>query len=148
VTDGNNCTATSAATVVTVDTMPTTPTIAGTTNGTGTQDQACPEQPLTLTATATGAASYQWYQDNNTLNGETASTYQATGVGTYYVTATNGTCTTPQSAGYVVQNPTPHSPFISAAGPTTFCQGGSVQLQSNSATGIQWYKNNVAIVGA
>jgi hypothetical protein len=139
VTDGNNCSATSSATVVTVDTMPTTPTISGTTNGTGTQDQACPEQPLTLTATSTGATSYQWYQDNNTLNGETSSTTIVTGVGTYYVTATNGTCTTPQSAGYVVQNPTPHSAFLMALGPTTFCAGGSVTLQSNSATGIQWY---------
>jgi hypothetical protein len=153
VTDGNNCSATSAPTVVQVDTMPTTPTISADTNGTGTQDQACPEQPLTLHANgATGATSYQWYQDNNTLNGQTASTYQATGVGTYYVTALNGTCTTPQSAGYVVQNPTPHSPFISAAGPTTFCQGGSVQLQSNSATGIQWYRDTgsgrVIIAGA
>jgi hypothetical protein len=152
VTDGNGCSAISAPTVVQVDTMPTTPTISAATNGTGTQDQACPEQPLTLTANATGATSYQWYQDNNTLNGETASTYQATGVGTYYVTATNGTCTTPQSAGYVVQNPTPHSAFLNAAGPTTFCAGGSVTLQSNSATGIQWYRDTgsgaVAIAGA
>src|SRR4029077_19148104 len=120
------------------------------TNGTGTQDQACPEQPLTLHANgATGATSYQWYQDNNTLNGETASTYQATGVGTYYVTALNGTCTTPQSAGYVVQNPTPHSPFVSIRGQAStttsiaICQGTSVILDSDSATGIHWWKDNV-----
>src|SRR5207248_2233923 len=117
--------------------------------------QACPEQPLTLHANgATGAASYQWYQDNNTLNGETASTYQATGVGTYYVTAINGTCTTPQSAGYVVHNPTPHSPFISfRSQPSTttsfaICQGSSQIIDSDSATGIQWYKDGVAILGA
>jgi hypothetical protein len=139
-TDGNGCTsAQSAPAVVTVNNPPPVPTIAGTTNGTGTQDQACPEQPLTLTATSAGATSFQWYQDNNTLNGQTASTYQATGVGTYYVTATVNGCTSAQSIGYVVQNPTPHSAFLNAAGPTTFCAGGSVQLQSNSATGIQWY---------
>jgi len=140
VTDGNGClSAMSAPAVVSVISPPPVPTIAGTTNGTGTQDQACPEQPLTLTATSAGATSFQWYQDNNTLNGETASTYQATGVGTYYVTATANGCTSAQSAGYVVQNPTPHSAFLNAAGPTTFCAGGSVTLQSNSATGIQWY---------
>jgi len=136
-----------------VDTLPPTPTISADTNGTGTQDQACPEQPLTLHANgATGATSYQWYQDNNTLNGETAATYQATGVGTYYVTATNGSCTTPQSAGYVVQNPTPHSPFISFRGQDSsvttlaICQGSSQIIDSDSATGIQWYKDGVAIV--
>jgi hypothetical protein len=139
-TDGNGCTsAQSAPAVVVVNSPPPVPTISATTNGTGTQDQACPEQPLTLTATSAGATSFQWYQANNTLNGETNATYQATGVGPYFVTATANGCTTVQSAGYAVQNPTPHAAFLTAAGPTTFCAGGSVQLQSNSATGIQWY---------
>ena len=152
VTDGNGCvSAMSAPAVVTVNSPPPVPTIAGTTNGTGTQDQACPEQPLTLTATSAGATSFQWYQDNNTLNGETASTYQATGVGTYYVTATVSGCTSAQSAGYVVQNPTPHSPFISFRGQDSsvttlnICQGSSQIIDSDSATGIQWYKDGVAI---
>ena len=83
VTNALSCaSAASTATTVTVDPPPPTPTISADTNGTGTQDQACPEQPLTLHANgATGATSYQWFQDNNTLNGETASTTQATGVG-------------------------------------------------------------------
>ena len=155
VTDGNGCvSAMSAAAVVVQNNPPPVPTIAGTTNGTGTQDQACPEQPLTLTATSAGATSFQWYQDNNTLNGETASTYQATGVGTYYVTATVNGCTSAQSAGYVVQNPTPHSPFISfrsqssATTSLAICQGTSQIIDSDSATGIQWYKDGVAIPGA
>jgi hypothetical protein len=153
VTDGNGCTSVqSAPAVVTVNNPPPTPTIAGTTNGTGTQDQACPEQPLTLTATSAGATSFQWYSNNDTLNGETNSTYQATGTATYFVTATVNGCVSAQSAGYVVQNPTPHTAFLDAAGPTTFCTGGSVQLQSNSATGIQWYRDTgsgpVAIAGA
>src|SRR5204863_2255171 len=56
-------------------------------------------------------------------------------------------CTPPQSAGYVVPNPTPHTPFVTPSGPTTFCQGGSVVLSSSSATGIQWYLNGNPIVG-
>src|SRR5205823_3454444 len=136
-----------ASTNATVNAMPTTPTITADTNGSGTQDQACPEQPLTLQANSTGATSYQWYSNNDTLNGETSSTYQATGTATYYVTAINGTCTTPQSAGYVVQNPTPHTPVVTPGGPTTFCEGGSVVLSSSSATGIQWYLNGNPIVG-
>lgn len=43
---------------------------------------------------------------------------------------------------------TPTIPTISAATATTFCQGGSVVLSSSSATGNQWYVDNVAISGA
>ena len=152
VTDGNGCvSAMSAPAVVTVNSPPPVPTIAGTTNGTGTQDQACPEQPLTLTATSAGATSFQWFQDNNTLNGETNATTTVTGVGTYFVTATVNGCTSAQSAGYVVQNPTPHAPFISFRNQNSsvttlaICQGSSQIIDSDSATGIQWYKDGVAI---
>ena len=143
-----------ASTSATVDALPTTPTITADTNGTGTQDQACPEQPLTLHANATGATSYQWFSNNDTINGATSSTYQATGAATYYVVAVNGSCTTAQSAGYVVQNPTPHSPFISfrnqdsSVTSLAICQGSSQIIDSDSATGIQWYKDGVAISGA
>jgi len=137
----------SASTTVSTCPVPPTPTISATTNATGTQDQACPEQPLTLTATSAGATSFQWYNNNDLVEGATSATYQATGAATYYVTATNVCGTTVQSAGYVVQNPTPHAPVITASG-TMICTGGSVLLSSSSATGIQWYKDNVAIVGA
>ncbi|HJQ22516.1 MAG TPA: HYR domain-containing protein [Blastocatellia bacterium] len=140
---------------ITVDAMPPTPTITGDTNGTGTQDQACPEQPLTLHANgATGATSYTWYSDNAVIPNETTSTLVMTGVGNISVTATNGTCTTPHSATYVVQNPTPHSPFITIRGQSstttsiTICQGTSVILDSDSATGIQWWKDGSPIPGA
>jgi len=149
VTDSEGATATGTFVVnVTATPVPSVATITADTNGTGTTDQSCPEQPLTLHANgATGAVSYQWYLDNGTLNGENASTYQAMGAATYYVTATNACGTSAQSAGYVVQNPTPHSAFLSAGG-SLICSGGSVQLSSDSATGIQWYKDGFAIPGA
>ena len=127
--------------------LPTTPTVNGTTNGTGSNNKACPAQPLTLTATSTGAVSYQWYRDLDLLGGETSSTLQVTSAGTYYVTATNSCGTTAKSAGYVVSNPTPGAATITANN-TTICAGGTVVLSSNSASGIQWYRDNVAIPGA
>ena len=130
------------AIVVTVVDYPSTPAV------TGASDQACPEQPLTLTASSTGATSFQWYRDDELLSGETGSTLTVTAASSYSATATNGTCTTPRSSGYAVQNPTPHAPFLSARSATTFCTGGSVILDSDSATGIQWYKDGVAISGA
>ena len=157
VSDANGCASTMSdiATVV-VNTPPPTPVIVGFTNGTGTQDQACPEVPLTLSASgATGAVSYTWYKDIDVQPGETASTYAATGAATYYVTATDAnSCTTSQSAGYVVQNPTPHSPFITFRGQAStvtslgICQGTTQILDSDSATGIQWWKDGSPIPGA
>ena len=147
VTDGNGCVGQmSDPAVVTQLTPPPTPTISATTNGTGTQDQACPEQQLTLTANgATGATSYQWYNGNTLLNGQTSQTYQASAAGTYYVTATANGCTTPQSAGYVVQDPTPATPTISANGSTAICTGGTVTLHSDLTGGIQWWKDESPI---
>jgi hypothetical protein len=148
VIDGNGCSsAMSAPATVVKNSPPPVPTVNGTTNGTGTQDQACPEQPLTLTATSAGATSYQWYQDGNPISGQTSSTTIVTTAGNYTVTA-SANCTSAQSATYVVQNPTPHKPVVTPSGPTTFCTGGSVTLQSNSPTGIQWYLNGNPIGGA
>ncbi|HYX29708.1 MAG TPA: carboxypeptidase regulatory-like domain-containing protein, partial [Pyrinomonadaceae bacterium] len=150
----NGCIASNSV-PVTIDALPPTPTISGDTNGTGTQDQACPEQPLTLHANgATGATSYQWYKDGNPIAGETVSSTIATGAGTFSVRAINGSCTTSSSAVYIVQNPTPHSPFISFRGQSSsttslaICQGQSQIIDSDSPTGIQWYKDGVAIPGA
>ena len=76
-----------------------------------------------------------------------------TGVGNISVTATNGSCTTPHSATYVVQNPTPHAPFITIrnqASTTTsiaVCQGTTVILDSDSATGIQWWEDGAPMAG-
>ncbi|HEX3110510.1 MAG TPA: hypothetical protein VHU41_15555, partial [Thermoanaerobaculia bacterium] len=124
------------------------PTISGATNGTGTNDQACPEEPLTLTASAPNATSYQWYVDGSPISGATGTTYVATGAGSYTATASNDCYTSDQSViAYNVQNPTPHTAHLSAFGPTSFCSGGSVTLWSDSATGIQWYKDGVAISG-
>jgi hypothetical protein len=51
----------------------------------------------------------------------------------------NGTCVSPSSSGVTVTvNPVPAAPTVSASGSTTFCEGGSVDLTSSSATGNVW----------
>src|ERR1700704_4898007 len=42
----------------------------------------------------------------------------------------------------------PPLPVITADGPLTFCNGDSVSLSSNSATGNQWLKDGKKIPGA
>ena len=146
-TAANTCPASNSISVPIVS-PPATPTVGGTTNGTGTQNEACAAEPLTLTATSAGATSYQWYVGGNMISGQTSSTTTVTSAGTYTVTATNSCTTTSPSAGYVVTDPTPAKPTTMPQGPTTFCQGGSVTLQASSGTGIQWYNSAVAISGA
>ncbi|MFC5269294.1 T9SS type A sorting domain-containing protein [Adhaeribacter terreus] len=60
-------------------------------------------------------------------------------------------CPGPRVPVAVVVNPAPATPTISASGPTSFCNGGSVVLTASSTTTgttYQWYNNGVAITGA
>ncbi len=50
----------------------------------------CPTQTLSLNATQSGAISYQWYQNNFALIGETNPTYLVTSAGDYSVTINYG----------------------------------------------------------
>lgn len=50
----------------------------------------CPTQTLSLNATQSGAISYQWYQNNFALIGETNTTYLVTSAGDYSVTINYG----------------------------------------------------------
>ena len=104
-------------------------------------------------ATFTGlpnGVSGSWANNSATLSG----TPTSTGVFNYTVTMTGG-CTggTNTATGSInVTNPAcvPPSATITAAGPTTFCQGGSVELNANTGSGLsyQWRNNGAAIPGA
>ncbi len=90
--------------------------------------------------TSTAAASYNW---SNTYNTQSITVITS---GTYNlnVTDANG-CPSPLSNDVIVTvNPLPASPTISASGPTTFCQGGSVTLQSSEAAGNNWTTGSTA----
>jgi len=80
-TDGNGCSATSAATNVSVSSSPA-PTVS-TTGST----QLCPGESVTLSS-STGDT-YQWYLNGNPINGATSQTYSANAAGTYAVDVTN-----------------------------------------------------------
>ncbi|MBK7375304.1 MAG: hypothetical protein IPJ02_07055 [Chitinophagaceae bacterium] len=131
----------SAATVVTVNPIPATPTITP-----GGPTTFCAGGSVLLTSSA--ATGNQWYKDNVLISGETNQTYSATTSGSYTVVVTeNGCPSLPSAATVVTVNAIPTTPTITPGGPTTFCAGGSVLLSSSSATGNQWYKDNVLISG-
>jgi hypothetical protein len=141
VTNGNSCTsAPSAATTVTVNPIPATPTIT-------------PGGPTTFCAggsvglTSSSASGNQWFLNGNPIGGATSQLYSATASGNYTVTTTASGCTSPASAATVVTvNPIPATPTITPTGSTTFCS--SLGLTSSSASGNQWYLNGNPIGGA
>ncbi|HEY2091045.1 MAG TPA: carboxypeptidase regulatory-like domain-containing protein [Thermoanaerobaculia bacterium] len=140
VTDGNGCSAASAPADVPLIASAPVPTIAGTPANSSLSDhEACPAEPLILTATSAGATSFIWYQDGTPVVGQTSSTLSVTSAATYTASAVASGCSSAVSANYSVTNPTQHTAVVTPSGPTTFCAGGSVTLSSSSATGIQWF---------
>jgi len=140
VTDGNNCSATSAVTTVTVNPIPATPTITP-----GGPTTFCTGGSVTLTSSS--ASGNQWYLNGNPIGGATAQQYIANASGNYTVIVTASGCSSAASAATsVTVNPTPATPTIT--GNSSFCTGGSTTLTSSSASGNQWYVNGNPIGGA
>ncbi|HYK02088.1 MAG TPA: carboxypeptidase regulatory-like domain-containing protein [Thermoanaerobaculia bacterium] len=139
----NSCpSAPSAATTVTVNPIPATPTITP-----GGPTTFCDGGSVTLTSSS--ASGNQWYLGGNPIDGATAQQYVATDDGDYTVVVTETGCASaPSSATAVTVTPLPATPTITPGGPTTFCTGGSVTLTSSSASGNQWYLAGNPIGGA
>ncbi|QQR86578.1 MAG: hypothetical protein IPJ76_18685 [Flavobacteriales bacterium] len=98
-----------------------------------------------------GALTYQWYLNNAPIAGATDTIVDATLAGAYTFEATNGNtgCSFLTSAAMlIVENV--DAPVVTAQGDTTFCDGGSVQLDATAAPGntLQWYQDGQAVAGA
>jgi hypothetical protein len=133
--------AASAATVVTVNPLPATPTITP-----GGPTTFCTGGSVTLTSSA--ASGNQWFLNGNPIGGATNTTFNATASGSYTVKTTDvNSCTSAASAATVVTvNPIPATPTIT--GNSSFCTGGNTTLTSSSASGNQWFLNGNPIGGA
>jgi hypothetical protein len=99
-------------------------------------------------ATGTGFT-YAWYRNNVLITGATTASYTITTAGVYYAVITNGACATTTATRTVVVNPLPVA-AVTPAGPTAFCNGGSVVLNANTGAGFtyQWRMNSGNITGA
>jgi hypothetical protein len=119
----NGCSATSAVTSVNVTALPTASisTIGSTT--------ICQGSSVTLTASP--ASAYLW------SNGQTTQSIVATQAANYTVTVSSNGCSALSAAVPVVVNAIPTA-TISANGPLTFCQGGSVTLTAAAAASYAW----------
>ncbi|MBK9330091.1 MAG: hypothetical protein IPM95_12495 [Sphingobacteriales bacterium] len=99
----------------------------------------CSGSFVTIRPTTGAGYTYEWYKNGILINGVTSSSYSATSSGAYYckITNSNGCSVNTRSITVNVVSP-PTAPTISASGPTSFCQGGSVTLTSSSTTGNVW----------
>lgn len=128
VTDVNGCSATSAATVVTVYANPDPiVTASGPTS-------FCDGDSVMLSVNE--FAQYQWLP-----NGEVTQSITVTQAGSYSVMVTDSNGCTATSLPTDVTVFTIQPATITASGPTTFCDGGSVDLTASSGSSYSWTPN-------
>ena len=128
VTNANGCqSAASIGTTVTVNPLPTTPTISA-----GGPTTFCSGGSVILTSSV--GTSYLW----STGAATQSITVSTTGSYTVRVTNANGCQSAASTAVVVNVNTLPATPTLSANGPTTFCSGGSVLLTSSTANSYLW----------
>ncbi|XZF16003.1 T9SS type A sorting domain-containing protein [Chitinophagaceae bacterium MMS25-I14] len=141
VTNGSGCTDSSAATVVTVNTLPTaTITPAGATT-------FCAGNNVVLNANTGTGLTYQWRLNGANISNATNNAYTANASGSYKVVVTNASgCTDSSAATVVTVNALPAA-TITPASATTFCAGNNVVLNANTGTGLtyQWRLNNANV---
>lgn len=106
----------------------------------------CQGGSVTLTASPSGAASYQWYNGGTPIPSATAATYVANASGNYTVKVVKGCVSSTSVATTVTVNPLPGS-AITPAGPIVLC-GGGTQLLTAAPTGgtsYVWTKNGANV---
>lgn len=111
----------------------------------------CMGGSVQLAATNAPVGAYQWYLDGSAITGETTTELTADASGDYTIiaTSTDGCSSEPSAAITVTVNALPETPEASAAGATSFCVGGSVELSVPAAVGstYQWYLDGAAVSG-
>jgi len=124
-TNANGCSATSAATSVTVNTI-AVPSVSA--NG---STSFCQGGTVTLSAPS-GYSSYLW------STGQSSQSITVSASGSYSVTVTNAAgCTSSSAATSVVVSALPVA-SVSASGSTTFCMGDSVVLSAPAGYSYLW----------
>ncbi|MDP4761501.1 MAG: Ig-like domain-containing protein, partial [Crocinitomicaceae bacterium] len=130
VTNASGCSATSTATAVTVNPLPTVAAITGATN-------VCSGLTTQLASATTGGVWTSSDASIATVSTTGVVTGVAAGSATITYTVTNGNgCSSAVTATVNVNTGT--TATITAGGTTTFCEGGSVVLTANAGSTYDW----------
>ncbi len=140
---GSGCFATSAATTITVNSLPAAVLTA---NGPTT---FCQNGSVLLTATTGVGYTYIWYKNGVVITSQTSSSYNAITAGLYTVSVINSNgCAQLSNGIQITVNPLP----IASVSPsnTYFCAGGTTNITAVVSPNVtyQWTLNNVNIPGA
>ena len=140
VTNAGGCSATSAPTVVTVNSMQPVPTIT-------------PLGALTFCAggsvvlSSSSGTGYTWYMNDMAI-GQTTQNLTIVSSGNYTVQVTNiAGCSATSDPVAVNVNPIPQVPTISGRTVLNSCTGNADTLLSSAGAGNQWLNNNSPITG-
>lgn len=98
----------------------------------------CENSTVTLSALASGVYQYQWYQNNNSITGANAASYNAASSGSYYcVISSPAGCSVTSNTLTVIVNSLPNTPIISGA--NNFCPNNQTVLDAgNGYTSYMW----------
>ncbi len=121
---------------VTVNNLPTVPTISA-----GGPTSFCSGDDADLSIPTQASVTYQWKRGTTNV-GTNANTYTASVAGTYTVELTNtcGTIVSSNNITITITGTAPTMPTITAGGPTSFCSGDDVVLSIPTQSGVtyQW----------
>ncbi|MFH1319257.1 MAG: gliding motility-associated C-terminal domain-containing protein [Bacteroidota bacterium] len=135
VTNSSGCTDTSAIETITVNSPPTA--------------NITPQGPTTFCSgdsvelQSDAATTYLWLF-NGASTGQTTQSIFVSTAGDYQVVVTNGSGCTDTSAIEIVTINSPLTANITPQGPITFCNVGSVELQSDTANTYLWLLNGIS----
>lgn len=142
-TDANGCTVKSLTKKVTIN---ATPQINVTPSDSA---KFCNGSSITLNADSLQGYTFQWKRNNVNITGAVYRTLNISQQGDYKIKTTSNCGVVGYDSVYVTKITNPNA-VITAAGPTTFCQGQSVTLNSNTYTGVtfKWYRDNTFLSSA
>jgi len=128
----SGCTSNAGTTNVTVNPIPTTPTVSS-------NSPICAGSTLTLTASTVAGATYAWTGPNtfsSTLQNPSIAAATTLATGTYSVVATVSGCGSVAGTTSVTVNPTPSAPTASSNSP--ICAGSALNLTSSTVAGATY----------
>ncbi|XZF13475.1 T9SS type A sorting domain-containing protein [Chitinophagaceae bacterium MMS25-I14] len=101
---------------------------------------------LTATYSSAPATGYQWYLNGNAISGATNATYSVSSAGSYWVTATNGSCSATSGSVLVSY----YTPVVFSQNTFNVCSGQVFILcpVAGPYYTYQWQVNGVNIAGA
>ena len=140
VVTNNQCSSSSVNITVTVNPIP-----VAAINAVG-STAICQGSNVELDATTGANYTYQWILNGNNIQGATNAVLMAIAAGNYTLNVRSLGCSNTASATAVTVNSLPTA-SITPSGPTTFAQGGTVNLFATTGNGYtyQWMKDGVNI---